>query len=293
MQKGIVIRAIGGYYFVQTEQGQVYQCLLRGKLKRQHQRILVGDWVHARPTSSSEGVIEEVLPRRLELSRPPVANLDILVVVNSVVHPSVNLVLLDRILLAARQQGLRCILCWNKVDLEQEDPQLSGYIQAYLQQGYDCVRTSALTGEGIDRLIELLSGSMAVLTGDSGVGKSALLNRVLGQTVQEEGDISQRLKRGRHTTREVVLYPLGNGGFIADTPGFTRMPLVGVEPVVLEDFFFREYFSGCYYSDCRHRNEPECAVKEAVAKGDIPSWRYDNYLFLLDELVDSQEGQWK
>lgn len=293
MQPGIVIRTVGGFCDVQTETGEVLRCLVPGKIKREHQRVLVGDRVYVRATTPTEVVVEQVLPRTRELVRPPVANADVLVVVNSVAYPAVNLVLLDRLLLAAHQQDLECIICWNKVDLAEESPQLAQYIEAYAREGYKCVRTSAVRGDGIDELTALLSGSIAVLAGDSGVGKSALFNRLLGERIQEEGDVSHRLRRGRHTTREVVLYPLPKGGFIADTPGFTRISLSGIEPVELDSFFFSRYLSNCYYPDCRHRDEPDCAIKEAVAQGEIPAWRYDQYLTFLEELEVIMDEQWK
>lgn len=290
MEENRIIKAISGFYYVQTETG-VVECKARGRFRRQEQSPLVGDFV--RITHQGEkGVLEEILPRKNTFIRPAIANIDQLIVLASCAVPVTEPFLIDRVLAIAQLQQVAAIVCINKDDLAPAAP-LAGI---YRRAGIPVIVTSAQTGEGIDELRRALAGKLSCLTGNSGVGKSSLLNRVCPALELPVGEVSQKLGRGRHTTRHIELYTLTPDTFVADTPGFSafdteRMELVHKEQ--LQDAFveFAPYLGYCQFPDCAHRKEPGCAVRQALAEGKIGQTRYDSYERLYE--MASQIKSWE
>lgn len=282
--EGIVIRAYGGYYYVHDGRGE-WECSLRGRFRHAKQQVLVGDRVCFRPGRGRAGVIEKVLPRRSALVRPPVANVDQAVIVFAVREPDPNPGLLDRFLITAAMNNIEPLICFNKVDLAG-----NGRVElvSRYQESYRVVVTSARTGRGLDQLREALRGRVSVFAGPSGVGKSTILNALLPGLKLKTGEISEKLKRGRHTTRHVELIFLPEGGLVADTPGFTSLDLPDMEPEELAAYFpeLEAYYGKCYFTGCLHYKEPGCAVKEAVEAGRIDEARYRQYLVFLEELLN-------
>jgi len=302
LREGIVLRAQSGHCYVATPDGQQWHCVVRGRLKsgpRTTQTVVVaGDRVRFRPAPGEEreAVLEEVLPRRNRVSRRTsrrdrgrheqvlMANLDQVLVVQSVARPDPRPGFVDRLLAAAEQDGVRGLLCLNKCDLAPErarDPAWDWYARI----GYPVLRTSAETGEGLDALREALAGRVTLLLGASGTGKSSLISRATGRELRV-GDVTGKTGLGRHTTTHTELYPVGRDGYIADSPGLRGFDLWGVEPQELADLFpdIREEAANCRFSSCLHAEEPDCGVKQAVAEGRLPDWRYKAYRSLLEEV---------
>ncbi|GAB6157383.1 ribosome small subunit-dependent GTPase A [Desulfotomaculum varum] len=289
MFEGVLIRAYGGFYYVKKGD-EIWQCTLRGKFRlAKGAAALVGDRVRVTPVRGNTGRIDEVLPRKSELFRPPVANIDQAVIVFAVQDPEPNLALLDRFLVLAEHAGVSPVVCLNKADL------LSGrrdheWLRLYRKIGYPTVITSTQSNEGIDDLRHLLAGKTSVLAGPSGVGKSSLLNAVQPGLQLKTGEISNKLRRGKHTTRHVELLPLTNGGFVADTPGFSSLDLPVMEREDLACCFpeFAACATECKFKGCLHYHEPHCAVKIAVAQGLINQARYKHYLVFLEEVLQQE-----
>lgn len=289
MLQGIIIRAIGGFYDVRTEDGTEYRCSARGRFKKDGTTLYVGDRASITPLSVQEGVLEAVEPRETLLPRPQVANVEQVVIVCSPQNPQLSLQLLDRLLVLAENQQLRAIICMNKEDLPHEEAELS-LRKLYENAGYLLIIASAKFGQGIEELKQLLCGRISVLAGPSGVGKSSLLNCIQPGLKLRTGEVSERLKSGRHTTRQVELLALDCGGLVADTPGFSQLALVAVSPQKLPSCFpeFLPFAPQCRFNPCWHRDEPDCAVKKAVASGKIGESRYKNYLVFLDEVITQE-----
>ncbi|HHY36744.1 MAG TPA: ribosome small subunit-dependent GTPase A [Firmicutes bacterium] len=283
MQEGTVVKAVGGFFFVDTPAGE-YRCYLRGRIKRDLV-ILVGDRVKIRPVDRENAVIEAVLPRRNSLIRPPIANVDQCIVVAALANPSLNLKLLDRFLVVIQAASLEAIICLNKTDLVPVS-EVAPIVNLYRQAGFVVVPTSVRTGAGIETLARLLEDKISVLAGPSGAGKSSLLNTIQPGFSLEVGEISRKLGRGRHTTRHVELLPLPGKGRVADTPGFTSLHLAGIDRRELMYYFpeFIELAPDCRFNPCLHWREPECAVREGVKQGKIDRGRYKHYLDFLQEL---------
>jgi len=291
VRAGVVIKASGGFYYVRSE-AAVYACVLRGRLRRQGQQVLVGDEVEYTTTGAQSGVIENVLPRRSRLIRPPVANVDRAILVFAVRDPHPNPLLIDRLLIQAGAAGVIPVLCINKADLGAE--KAAGLTSIYRPVGYAVLVTSAKTGAGLDALREVLRTGVSVFAGPSGAGKSSLLNALepgLGLKTQA---VSAKIGRGRHTTRHVELLPLTGGGLVVDTPGFSSLALPPLERTELARFFpeFQAYLPDCRFTGCLHDQEPGCAVKEAVAAGKISRLRYENYLKLLHEVIEQEKRKY-
>lgn len=298
---GIVLRCIGGFYYVEAADA-VYECRARGIFRRQGLTPVAGDHVRISRQASFQdsrddglkGMLEEVLERRNVLVRPPVANLDILGVVASITEPEPSTQILDRQIAIAERKGIEPVLLINKADLQQTD----WLEEIYRKAGLVCFVVSASTGEGIGALREYLRGKVCALTGNSGVGKSSLLNAIDPRLLLETGEISKKLGRGRHTTRTASLFPLEGGGYLVDTPGFSsltvdleRMEWVPKEE--LPDCFreFRPYLGQCRFSSCAHVHEPGCAVRHAVEEGWIASSRYESYVDMYNEVKDKKEWE--
>lgn len=281
---GLVVRAYGGFYYVHDGETE-WECSLRGRLRHEKQQVLAGDRVEVKPGSEHKGVVEKVLPRRSSLKRPAVANVDQAVIVFSLREPDPTPGLLERFLISARLNQIDPLICFNKVDLTNE---IQFELVSRYQKTYPVVVTSARTGEGLERLRELLAGKVSVFAGPSGVGKSSILNSLMPGLRLRTGEVSAKLKGGRHTTRHVQLISLPEGGFVADTPGFTSLDLPDIKPEKLAEFFpeISGYDQGCYFSGCLHFKEPGCSIREAVEAGEIGEARYRQYLEFLEELMD-------
>jgi ribosome biogenesis GTPase len=298
LKTGIVLQARSGRHRV-WDGDQVVHCYVRGRLKKERlltDLIATGDWVRWRPTRPGKGVIEEVLPRETQLSRLQpgpqriptedviVANPDQAVFIFSVREPEPHLRMLDRLLVIAENNDLPALICANKIDLLDDPHEARRLFGTYEGIGYPVIYSSVRSGHGIQALKEQLVGKLSVLSGPSGVGKSSLLNAVqpdLGLAVRE---VSEATGKGRHTTVGVRLWPLDDGGYVADTPGLREAGFFDIEPEELAWHFveMRPYLADCHFSSCTHTHEPECAVKEAVWAGAISEERYDSYCRLLD-----------
>lgn len=276
-----IIKALSGFYYVQAEDG-VVECRARGKFRKEGVSPLVGDFVTI-SRSGKSGTVEEILPRKNSFIRPAVANVDLLVLLASCAIPQTEPFLIDRVLAIAGQQGVEPLICVNKNDLEPGE-RLAGI---YRRAGFHVIVTSAETGEGIDELRAAISGKLSAFTGNSGVGKSSILNALCLELKLPVGEVSEKLGRGRHTTRHIELYCLGNGTFVADTPGFSsfdteRMDLVLKDQLQYAFSDFAPYLGKCQFQDCAHLKEPGCAVRAALERGEIEPTRYESYKRLYE-----------
>ena len=289
-QAGRILRSISGFYDVQTQAG-VITCRARGIFRKTGQTPLTGDLVQI-SVEKGKGMVEKILPRKNCFVRPAVANMDALVVFAANVNPVTEPFLIDRVAAIAGDQEVPVILCVNKCDL---DPALD-LTRIYRNAGFTVICASAETGEGIEELRQMISGKLTAFTGNSGVGKSSILNRLCPQLQQPVGEVSEKLGRGRHTTRHVELYQLDESTYVADTPGFSSFDTDQMEVILKENLQygfpdFGAFIGSCQFHDCSHRKEPGCAVTAAVAAGQIEPTRYDSYLRLYEKA--SQIKQWE
>lgn len=299
---GTVVKGIGGFYFVYDGE-TVVMGKARGNLKRNKEIIYVGDIVDFdidENDKDGECVIHRVTERKNNLTRPPVSNLDILVVVFSLVQPDVNYPVVDKLIAGCELAGIDPVICVSKSDLA--GPEAVAEALSVYSPLYPSVSVNGISGEGTDRLREIISGKKVALAGPSGVGKSTITNLLhAGEPGLEEaeeallkaatGRISRKTGRGRHTTRHVEIFPLSDGTMLYDTPGFTSLDMPGTEPLTVRELFpeFRELNRKCRYSDCMHINEPECAVKEALQQGSIVASRYESYKAMTEEVKKWQK----
>ena len=288
--QGIILRGIGGFYYVETADA-VYTCRARGSFRRQGVTPVAGDRVEIEVQTSGEGVLTQVLERRNSLLRPPVANLDLLVLVASVCQPTTNTLVLDKMIAIAEKKGITPIVVINKADLA--DP--TELEETYRKAGLECYTVSAHQPETLEPLRKRLAGHISVFSGNSGVGKSSILNAIDPSLVLETGEISQKLGRGRHTTRTATLYHLADG-YIVDTPGFSSLDLEQVEPINKDELpdCFREFapFTGkCRFVGCAHYKEPNCGVRQAVEDGLVARSRYESYVTMYEAVKDKKEWE--
>ena len=281
-REGRILRSISGFYEVQTPQGLV-TCRARGSLRR-GDSPLTGDLVEISVEKGNKGMVEKILPRRNRFVRPAVANVDALVVFAANVNPVTEPFLIDRVAAIAGDQEVPVYLVVNKCDL---DPALD-LVRIYTNAGFQVICTSAETGAGVEELRELIRGKLTAFTGNSGVGKSSVLNRLCPELALPVGEVSEKLGRGRHTTRHVELYQLEEDTYVADTPGFSSFDTDQMEVILKENLQyafpdFGRYLGECQFRDCTHRKEPGCAVTAALAAGQIEATRYDSYLRLYDK----------
>lgn len=286
--KGKIIKGIAGAYHVHTQEKlKIYECKAKGIFRYQSIKPLVGDDVEINTDDQPEGfgIIVDILNRKNELIRPAVANVDQAMVIFAAAEPEPNLNLLDRFLIMMERQGLDTIVCFNKTDRVKEE-RLSFLEENYKKCGSRLVLMSLLTNEGLDGLQSLLKGKTTVLAGPSGVGKSTLINKLCPTVKMETGDISRKIKRGKHTTRHSELIYVAEDTYIMDTPGFSSLYIDELDKEELKDYFpeFHDYQDECRFIGCSHRSEPGCAVKEALARSEISRTRYDNYITLYEEL---------
>lgn len=287
---GIILKGIGGFYYVDTAQG-VYECRARGLFRNQKIMPLVGDFAEIDVTSEDpkEGYVVKIKKRNNELLRPHVANVEQVIVTMSVKSPNPNFILLDKLIVLAQFNHLEPIICFNKVDLIDSDV-IDEIACIYIDAGYQVVVTSAKKNMGIEALREIMRDSINVFAGPSGVGKSSLTNELMPGLELKTGEISEKISRGKHTTRHSELIELDFGGFVLDTPGFTSLELDMIKSAELEQYF-REFNrdARCKFNDCHHISEPKCAVKEGVKNGTISKMRYDSYLYIYNELSQRKE----
>lgn len=286
-----VIKMYNGFYYLQVAgQEELLSCRLRGRIKRNKGAVVTGDYVEYQMLEDGTGVIESCLPRRTLLKRPAVANIDQVLITFAARQPDLNQLLLNRFLVLAEWSGIPdIVICINKCDLLEEKVD---FLQDYVQAGYKLLMVSAQEGQGIQELKNLLTGRVTVFAGPSGVGKSSLLNAVDSNLELATGKISDKIKRGKHTTRAACLLPLPEGGTVVDTPGFSAAELENIDKAQLAHYFpeFRPYIEKCYYNTCTHSHEPDCAVKEAVAAGAICQARYEAYLNILQTINERKKA---
>ena len=279
---GRIVRSISGFYDVQVP-GKVISCRARGILRKEGNSPLTGDMVEI-TVEKGKGMVEKILPRKNSFVRPAVANVDALVVFAANVNPVTEPFLIDRVAAIAGDQEVQVVLCVNKCDL---DPAVD-LVRIYENAGFTVICTSAETGEGVEQLRQLLTGKLAAFTGNSGVGKSSILNRLCPELALPTGEVSEKLGRGRHTTRHVELYALGEDTYVADTPGFSSFDTDQMDVILKENLQyafpdFGRFIGECRFDDCSHRKEPGCAVRAALEAGDIEKTRYDSYLKLYEK----------
>ncbi len=287
---GRIIRSLSGFYDVQTEDGLI-TCRGRGSLRRAGDSPLTGDMVQI-SVENGKGMVEKILPRRNRFVRPAVANVDALVVFAANVNPVTEPFLIDRVAAIAGDQEVSVYICVNKCDL---DPALD-LVRIYRNAGFHVICASAETGEGVEELRSLITGKLTAFTGNTGVGKSSMLNALRPDLALATGEVSEKLGRGRHTTRHVELYRLGEDTYVADTPGFSSFDTEQMDVILKENLQyafpdFGAYIGKCQFHDCSHRAEPGCAVREAVEAGNIEKTRYESYLRLYEK--SSQVKLWE
>ncbi len=283
---GKIIKGVGGFYYVYADDGVLYECRAKGVFRSRGIKPLVGDDVRISVLRRDppEGNIDEILSRKNALIRPSVANVDQALVVFAVRDPEPNLNLLDRFLVTLWRMELPVRIVFNKADLS-EEAAVEAIRAVYAPAGYPVLSVSAYTGQGMDEVLACLKGKTTVLAGPSGVGKSSLTNFLMPDAHMETGGVSEKIRRGRHTTRHSELFCLEDGAYIMDTPGFSSLYVDGMEPEELKDCFpeFAPYEDGCRFQGCVHIGERDCGVKEAVKAGKIGASRYDNYRIFYTE----------
>jgi len=281
--EGIICKALSGFYYVDCG-GETVTCRARGKFRHEKVKPLVGDRVEFTAQGDGTGTVDALLPRKNQFQRPAVANIDLLVIVASGAIPITDPFLIDRVAAMAQRRGVESLICFNKWDLEQPD----ALLETYRRAGFPTLRLSAETGEGVEELSHFIAGKVCAFTGNSGVGKSSLLNALEPGFGLPVGEVSEKLGRGRHTTRHVELFRLQNGAVVADTPGFSSFEeadgALGCPPEELQYAFreFQPYLGTCRFLDCAHVKEKGCAVLEAVRAGEIAQSRHDSYVRLYE-----------
>lgn len=286
---GIILRGIGGFYYVCDETGAIHQLRAQAKIRRVRLTPLVGDRVEFEPAKGEmDGWLKEILPRDNSLVRPSVANIDLIVLVAAAASPKIDSLLIDRMLISARKANIEAMLVVNKCDLDRETAE--DIRRRYSCAGIDVMTTSAETGEGVDALRKRLSGLTHAFGGQSGVGKSSLINALYSFDLTV-GRVSDKIERGKHTTRRCELIPLKGGGRVLDTPGFSLLETDLIEPKSVSSLYpeFFPYEGKCRFSPCYHAGEPDCCVKDALAEGAFPRERYESYIEILNEMKE----RWK
>lgn len=289
--QGKIIKGIAGFYYIYAEDGNIYECKAKGIFRKDNFKPLVGDNVEITVLNEEEkeGSVTSILPRRNSLIRPAVANVDQAFLIFAMENPKPNFLLLDRFLIMMEQQKIPVVICFNKKDVG-EKKEMEKLYEIYTGCGYRVVLSSTYEGEGMDEIREILKGKTTVVAGPSGVGKSSITNCMQGEVQMETGEISKKLKRGKHTTRHSQVIPVEKNTFLVDTPGFSSLYLTDMKEEELRDYFpeFVMYEPQCRFQGCMHIHEPGCAVKEALSEGEISQQRYDNYLALYEELKEKR-----
>ena len=291
MSEGIIYKAISGFYYVKSAEGTA-ECRARGRFRIEKNTPLVGDRVTYDKTEEGKGILADILPRKNSFTRPPLANIDKLIIIASGAIPVTDTYLIDKMTAIAEKSDCEPIICINKIDLNHAKE----LYNIYVKTGFTVIRTSAKTGEGIADLVETIRESTCAFTGNSGVGKSSILNAIDPNFRISIGEVSKKLGRGRHTTRHVELYKLSCGALIADTPGFSAFEtghLAEKEDIQHLFIEFESYFGKCRYSDCAHINEPGCLILEALCEGKLQKSRHESYVRLYEQELEFKEWEHK
>jgi len=295
--QGKIIKGIAGFYYVYGEDEMLYECKAKGIFRKDNQKPLVGDNVEITVLDEQEhtGNLIRILPRKNSLIRPAVANVDQAVVIFAAAKPNPNFNLLDRFLIMMEYQHIPAVICFNKTDLIDET-EMENLIRAYKTSGYRVLFTSAKEQAGVEKIRQILKGKTSTVAGPSGVGKSSLINLLAPQAEMETGAISEKIERGRHTTRhaQVIPVPMEDGSedtYIIDTPGFSSLSVEFYEKETLGTLFpeFQQYEPYCRFRGCSHISEPDCGVKEALAEGKISKIRYDDYVEIYQEVQNRRK----
>lgn len=289
---GKIVKGIAGFYYVHIPEMGVYECKAKGIFRKDNKKPLVGDDVRIQILNEEEktGNIEELLPRRSEIIRPAVANIDQALVIFAIAKPQPNFNLLDRFLIMMQQQDIPCVICFNKSDLD-EDGKREEYEGIYRACGFETISVSAKKENGLDALKEILQGKTTTVAGPSGVGKSSIINRLQDGVTMETGAISTKIERGKHTTRHSELIAVGENTYILDTPGFSSLGLFDMEKEDLALYYpeFAPFEVNCKFGGCSHITEPVCGIKDAMEEGKISELRYENYKLLYEELKNKKK----
>lgn len=287
---GTIIKGIGGFYYIEAD-GKIYECKARGVFRKERITPLVGDKVSITVGDNGRNSIDKIFDRRNSFNRPPIANVDNLVIVSSTCDPKPNTLIIDRLTAIAVKKNVKPVIVFTKNDLQSADE----FINIYRSTGIDVFTVSNENGDGVDNVKALLKDSVSVFTGNSGVGKSSLLNCISPEFSLETGEISKKLGRGRHTTRHVELFKTLNG-YIADTPGFSSLDFDTNDIIMKEDLAecfpeFSDYIGTCKFTSCSHINDKGCKIVEAVNNGDIHPSRHESYIALFNEVKNIKEWQ--
>ena len=290
--EGIITKGIGGFYYVEAE-GEIYECKARGVFRKSGIKPLAGDRVKISINDNAENTIDEIFERSSVLVRPPVANVDRLFIVSSVCEPKPVLLIIDRMTALAVNQGIEPVVVFTKNDLENADE----YIEIYRKAGIKAFSVSCVNGEGVEEVKEALKGHISAFCGNSGVGKSSLLNVIDPKLGLKTGEISDKLGRGRHTTRHSELFKV-EGGYVADTPGFSSFETDETEPILKEDLpyafkEFEKYIGQCKFTSCLHMKDKGCRIIQAVEDGNIPVSRHESYCFMMEQAKNIKEWELK
>lgn len=288
---GIIIKGIGGFYYVEAADGIIYECKARGVFRKEKITPLAGDKVEISVDENNKNSIDKIYERRNMFKRPPIANVDKLVIVSSVCDPRPNLLIIDRLTAVAVYKNVEPIIVFTKNDLQSADE----YIEIYKNAGFKTFAVSNETGEGIGEVKAVIENGVCVFTGNSGVGKSSLINRMYPDFALETGEISKKLGRGRHTTRHVELLKINNG-YIADTPGFSSLDFETNDLIKKDELAFcfpdfSDYIDSCRFSTCAHVNDKGCRLIEAVNSGDVMRSRHESYVTMYNEVKDIKDWQ--
>ena len=291
IKEGLIIKLLGGIYFVEASD-VVYECKAKGVFRNRNLSPVCGDWVEIQITDGETPVISKVFDRKSLIIRPQLANLDYLVLVNSVCEPSPNLLLIEKFIAIAEYKGIEPVVVFTKTDKKSEEELVS----IYKNVGISVFAVDNTTGQGCEELKEILSGKLSAFTGNTGVGKSSLLNNLFPDLNLDTGEISKKLGRGKHTTRHVELFKLHDGGYVADTPGFSSFDTNKYDIIFKDELAscFREFsgFTGkCKFQDCNHISEPGCEIIRAVNDGIISKSRHENYVKMFEEAKNLKEWE--